>query len=102
MSRLFGQITPVFPRRRESGSASLRNRAAEIRMAPSPGISASSVTGTNVSVVIFPSLTSAIAPPPERFDAEPLHRIDEELVRPLAQREVGLDNVLDHVGDFAI
>src|SRR4030088_1129045 len=71
-------------------------------MAPSLGISASSATGTNTSVVILPCLTSGIDPLPERFDAEPLHRVDEEFFRTVAQRQIGFDNVLDHVGDFGI
>src|SRR5260370_17848289 len=71
-------------------------------MAPSPGISASSATRINGSVVIFPPLTSGIDALLERFDAKPLHGIDEKLVGPGAQREIGLDNILDHIGDFAI
>src|SRR5258708_2354525 len=71
-------------------------------MAPSPGISASSAKWTNVSVATFPCLTSGIDPLPEGFDAKPLHGIDEKLVGPGAQREIGFDNILDHVGDFTV
>src|SRR5579883_1852975 len=53
-----------------------------------------------MSVATLPSLTSGIDPLPERFDAEPLHRIDKEFVRALAQRKISFDDVLDHVGDF--
>src|ERR1700747_3402858 len=101
-SRLFGQITPKLPGRRSSASRSSRNRAAETRMAPSPGSSAPSGTWTKMSVAIFPFLTSGIDPLPERFDAEPLHRVDEELFGGIAQRGIGFDNVLDHVGAFRI
>src|SRR5712664_4838781 len=71
-------------------------------MAPSPGIAASSATGINGSGVIFPPLTSGIDALLERFDAKPLYGVDEKLVGPGAQREIGLDNILDHIGDFAI
>src|SRR5713101_6276387 len=71
-------------------------------MAPSPGIASSSATWTNASVVIFPFLTSGIDPLPERFDTKPLHGVNEKLVGTRAQCEVGLDNILDHVGDFAV
>src|SRR5260370_35851511 len=83
-------------------SASSRNRAAEIRMAPSPGISASSPKWPNLSFVTFPCLTSGIDSLPEMFDAKPLHGIDEKLVGTRAQREIGFDNILDHVCDFPI
>src|ERR1700726_5282752 len=71
-------------------------------MARSPGRTASSATWTIGSAVIFPPLTSGIDALLERFDAKPLHRIDKKLVGPGAQREIGLDNILDHIGDFAI
>src|SRR5581483_8364592 len=53
-----------------------------------------------MSVPTLPFLTSGIDPLPERFDAEPLHRIDKKFVRALAQRKISFDDVLDHVGDF--
>src|SRR5258708_10599825 len=71
-------------------------------MAPSPGISASSAKWTNVSVATFPCLTSGIDPLPEGFDAKPLHGINEKLVGTGAQREIGFDNILDHVSDFTV
>src|ERR1700747_441512 len=97
-SRLFGQITPKLPGRRSSASRSSRNRAAETRMAPSPGSSAPSGTWTKMAVAIFAFLTRGIHPLPEWFDAEPLHRIDEKLVGAFAQRQIGFNNVLNHVG----
>src|SRR5260370_38704866 len=100
MWRLFGQITRARPTRRESASGSSRNRAAEIRTAPSPGSGASSATWTNASPEILPFLTSGIDTLPERFDAEPLHRVDEKLIGTLAQRQIGFDNILDSVDDF--
>src|SRR3984957_20786885 len=98
--RLFGQITPILARRRNV-SGSSRKRADEIRIAPSSGISASSATCRNASPEIFPFLTSGIDPLPERFDAEPFHRVDEQLIGTGAQRQVSLDNILDHIGDLA-
>jgi len=35
---------------------------------------------------------------PERFDAEPLHRIDEQLFRPRAQLKIGRGDIFDHSG----
>src|ERR1700744_2719134 len=55
-----------------------------------------------MSVAIFPFLTSGIDALPEWFDTEPLHRVDEQLVGTDAQSEISLNNVLDHVGDFAL
>src|ERR1700746_1799551 len=54
-----------------------------------------------MSVAIFPFLTSGIDPSPQWLAAEPLHRIDEKLVGAVAQRQIGFNNVLNHVGDFA-
>src|SRR5665213_3960400 len=102
MSRLFGQLTPVLPARDASASGFSRNRAAETRMAPSPGSSASSATWISGSVTIFPPLTSGIDALPEGLDAKPLDRVDEEFVGPRAQRQIGFDDILDHVGDVAI
>src|SRR5579859_6947554 len=102
MSRLFGQITPVDSTRRESASASSRNRAAEIRIAPSSGSGASSATWTNASPDILLFLTSGINPLPERFDAKPLDRVDEQFIGACAQREIGFDDIFDHVGNFAV
>src|SRR4029077_5503260 len=101
-ARLLGQITPSLPARLNNASGSSRNRAAETSTAPSPGNSAPSATWTKISVAIFPFLTSGINPLLEWFDAEPLNPIDEDLVGTFAQRKIGFDNILDHVGDFAI
>src|SRR5262249_12049550 len=100
MSRPFGQITPILPSWRNNNSGSARNRAAEIRMAPPAGSGRSSPTWTKSSRVISPPLTSGIDTLLERLDAKPLHRIDEELVGARAQREIGLDDVFHHVGNF--
>src|SRR6516225_7903685 len=99
-SRPFGQITPILPSWRNSNSGSARNRAAEIRRSPSSGSGTSSPTWTKSSRVISPRSTSGIDALPERLDAEPLHRIDEKLVGARAQREIGLDDVFHHIGDF--
>src|SRR5580700_11139420 len=55
-----------------------------------------------MSAAILPFLTSGIDPLPERFDAEPLYRVDEEFVGTLAQRQIGFNDIFDHVGDFAV
>src|SRR5215470_9973196 len=87
MSRPFGQITPILPSWRNNNSGSARNRAAEIRMAPPSGSGRSSPTWTKSSRVISPPLTSGIDTLLERLDAEPLHRIDEELLAILFDAE---------------
>src|SRR5262249_61129568 len=48
------------------------------------------------------SLTIGIASLVERLDADPLDGADEQLVRTLAQLEIGGGDVLDHVGDLAV
>src|SRR4029450_2794444 len=83
-------------------SGSSRKRAAGTRIAPSPGNSAPSAMCTNRSVTIIPCLTSRIAARLEWFDAQTLHRIDEQFLGTVAQREIGFDNVFDHVGHFRI
>src|SRR5579872_7185416 len=100
-SRLFGQITPSFSNRSSKACGFSRNRAEETSTAVPSGSSAPSGTCTKMSVMILPFLTSGINPLLERFDAEPLHRIDEKFVGALAQRKIGLDDILDHIGDFA-
>src|SRR6202012_673671 len=85
---------------RPSGSA--RKRFAVTRIAACSGRSASSATWANTSSVIFPPLTSGIDALPEWFDAEPFHRVDEKLLGRGAQRQIGLDAVLDHVGDLVV
>src|SRR3954465_7759551 len=95
-------MTPTLPARFSRPSGSSRNRAAVTRIAPSSGNSAPSATWTNRSVVILPCLTSGIDPLLEWLDTEALHRIHEQLFGAVAQREIGFDNVFDHVGDFRI
>src|ERR1700748_43495 len=62
----------------------------------------SSATWTNASPEIFPFLTSGIDSLPERLDAEPLHRVDEQFIGTGAQRQISLDDILDHIGALAI
>src|ERR1700761_5686538 len=95
-------MTPSFAVFDSRPSGFSRKRAAETSTLPFSGSSPSSATRTKMSVAILPFLTSGINPLLERFDAEPLHRIDEQFVGALAQREVGFDDILDHVGNFAI
>src|ERR1700744_2311026 len=103
MSWLFGQTTPsLTPGRPSRPFGSARKRFAVTRIAACSGRSASSATWANTSSVIFPPLTSGIDTLPEWFDAEPLHRIDEQLVGARPQRQIGLDDILDHVGDLAV
>src|SRR5262249_5978653 len=66
------------------------------------GTGASPSQRTNRSSTTLPCLTSRIDALPERLDAEPLDSIDEQLVRPIAQLEIGGGDVLHHVGDIAI
>src|ERR1700756_3329176 len=101
-SRLFGQITPSFSNFSRKACGFSRNRAAETNTAVSSGSSAPSGTCTKTSLTTLPFLTSGINPLLERFDAEPLHRIDEKFVRALAQRKISFDDILDHIGDFAV
>src|SRR5438445_7878881 len=69
-------------------------------MSPPSGSGVSTASLTKLSSTIFPPLTSGIDALLEGFDAEALHRVDEQLFRPLAQREIGFHDVLDDVGDF--
>ena len=48
--------------------------------------------------MIWPDLTSGIDALPEWFDAGSLDGIDEQLVRPIAQLNIGRCNILDDVG----
>src|SRR6185312_16237526 len=100
MSRLFGQITPTLPVRLSNASASLRKRSAGTRMSPPSGSGVSTASLTKLSSAIFPPLTSGIDALLEGFDAEALHGVDEQLLRPLAQRQIGFHDVLDDVGDL--
>src|SRR5690349_5862313 len=49
-----------------------------------------------------PALTSRIDTLPERLDTNALDRVEKDLVRPCAQLEISLDNVLDHVRHLGI
>src|SRR5579864_2183653 len=102
MSRLLGQITPILPRCPRMACGSSRNRLDETSTPPSAGSSASSATCAKPSAMMCPPLTSGIDALPERFDAEPLHAVDEQLVGAGAQRQIRLDDILDDVGDLAI
>src|SRR4051812_17809123 len=66
------------------------------------GSGASSRTCTNLSSTIRLPLTSRIDALLERFDADPLHGVEKNLIRPLAQFEVGGDDVFHHVRDLGV
>src|SRR5512139_941037 len=100
MSRLLGQTTPTLPAPPSRPSASFRRRSADTRISPPGGSAASSARAIKESSAIFPPLTSGIDPLLEWLDAEALHRVDEKLLGPLAQRQIGLHDVLYHVGDL--
>src|SRR3954471_1566238 len=100
MSRLFGQITPTLPSRLSNASASPTKRSAGTRMSPLSGSGVSTASLTKLSSAIFPPLTSGIDALLEGLDTEALHRVDEQLLRPLAQCKIGFDDVLDDVGDL--
>src|SRR5262249_2699808 len=95
-------MTPVGAWRNTSSRASASSRVAgKITLTPS-GTGASSSTRTKRSSAMPPALTRGINPLLERLDADALDGIDEKLVRPRAQLEIGGSDVLDHVGDLAI
>src|SRR6266702_8112608 len=100
MSRLFGQITPTLPARLSNASASLWKRSAGTRMSPPSGSVVSTASLTKLSSAIFPPLTSGIDALLERFDTEALYRVDEQLLRPLAQSQISFHDVLDDVGNL--
>src|SRR3954454_12326178 len=100
MSRLFGQITPILPVRLSNASASPRKRSAGTRMSPPSGSGVSTASLTKLSSAIFPPLTSGIDALLEGFDTEAFHRVDEQLLRPLAQREISFHDILHDVGDL--
>src|SRR5919197_6298881 len=102
MLRSFGHSTPIGAWRSTRSRASARSRVAG-RMTGTPsGTGASSSTRTNRSSTRWPALTSGIDALLERLDADPFDGVDEMLVRPLAQLEIGSGDVLDHVGDLAV
>src|ERR1700744_4393598 len=92
---------PVLPVRPRNPSGASRKRAAGTRIAAPSGASAPSARWMNVSSAICPSLTSGINALPERFDAEPLHHVDEQLGGG-TERQIGLGDILGQVGDVAI
>src|SRR5580658_4544320 len=98
----FGHATPSEPSRRISVSASAKNRFADTMTGTRSGTGASSATRTKRSSTIWPFSTSGIDALPERLDAGALDRVDEQLVGPLPQFEIGRGDVLDHVGDLRI
>src|SRR6187402_176743 len=100
MSRLFGQITPTLAPRLSNASASARKRSAGTRISPLSGSGVSTASLAKLSSAIFPPLTSGIDTLLEGFDAEALHRVDKQLLRPLAQRQIGFHDVLDDVGNL--
>src|SRR3954468_5705051 len=100
MSRLFGQITPTLLPRASNAPFSARKRSAGTRISPPSGSGVSTASLTKLSSAIFPPLTSGIDALLERFDAETLHRVHEQLFRPLAQRQIGFHDILDDIGDL--
>src|SRR5271156_5431634 len=67
-----------------------------------PGIGASSSARTNGSSTIWPALTSGIDALPEWFDAGSFDGIDEQLVRPLAQLDIGGGDILNDIGHLRV
>src|SRR5438132_124807 len=49
-----------------------------------------------------PPLTSRIDTLPERLNTDALDRIEKDLVRPRAQLEISLDDVLDHIRHLGV
>src|SRR5215472_13094242 len=95
-------MTPVGICRRTRSRASAKSRVAGTTMATPSGTGASSSTRTKRSSMIRPALTSRIDALLEGIDADARDGIDENLVRPVAQLEIGGGDVLDHVGDLAV
>src|SRR6266481_9267694 len=95
-------MTPVGAWRSTSSRASAMSRPAGTITGTPSGTGASSSTRRKRSSTTRPALTSGIDPLLERLDAHAADGIDEKLVRPFAQFEIGRGDVLDHVGDLAI
>src|SRR5262244_4631398 len=95
-------MTPVGACRRTRSRASAKSRAAGKTTATPSGTGASSSTRTKRSSMTRPALTSRIDALLEWIDADARDGIDENLVRPLAQLEIGGGDVLDNVGDLAV
>src|SRR5882724_3125549 len=95
-------MTPVGACRSTSSRASARSRAAGRITGTPSGTGASSRTRTKRSSTMRPDLTSGIDPLLEGVDADAADRVDEQLVRALAQFQVSGGDVLDHIGDLAV
>src|SRR5215470_12707602 len=95
-------MTPVGAARNARSRASARSRAAGTIAGTPSGTGASSSTRRKRSSTTRPALTSSIDALLERLDAHAADGIDEQLVWPFAQLEVGGSYILDHVGDVAI
>src|SRR5215469_13034595 len=95
-------MTPVGACRRTRSRASAKSRAAGKTTATPSRTGASSSTRTKRSSMTRPALTSRIDALLEWIDADARDGIDENLVRPLAQLEIGGGDVLDHIGDLAV
>src|SRR5947199_4004049 len=100
--RSLGQMTPVGAWRRTRSRASAKSRVAGKTAATPSGTGASSSTRTKRSSMRRPALMSRINPLLEGIDADARDRVDEKLVRPGAQLEIGGGDILDHVGDLAV
>src|SRR5258708_7859189 len=95
-------MTPVGAWRRTRSRASAKSRVAGKTAATPSGTGASSSTRTKRSSMIWPALTSRINPLLEGIDADAGDRVDEKLLRPVAQLEIGGGDILDHVGDLPV
>src|SRR6516165_5123787 len=87
-------MTPVGACRRTRSRASAKNRTAGKTTATPSGTGASSTTRTKRSSMTRPALTSRIDALLEWIDADTRDGVDENLVRPLAQLEIGGGDVL--------
>src|SRR5262249_9826844 len=95
-------MTPVGACRRTRSRASATSRAAGNGTATPSGAGASSTPRAKRSSMPGPALTSRIDTLLEWIDADARDGVDKNLVRPLAQLEIGGGDVLDHVGDLVV
>src|SRR5215472_16402904 len=95
-------MTPVGACRSTRSRASAKSRVAGKTTAAPSGTGASSSTRTKRSSMMRPALTSCIDALLEGIDADARDGVDEKLVRPRAQLEIGGGDVPDHVGDLAV
>src|SRR3981189_2708751 len=95
-------MTPIGAWRNTRSRASARSRAAGHSTGTPSGKGASSSTRTKRSSTMRPDLTSCIDTLLERFDADPIDGLQEDLVGSFAQFQISRRDVLDHVGDLAI